>query len=117
MCKEQPCEASFAALQQHHGNAPISSAQVGIVFEFRHSFEELPTALVAFAPVLAIDAVANFTCLRQAAKSGLKCDAKIASCSMRTVAMNELEQLQSLALCRLDFRAQASARLFDTRKS
>jgi hypothetical protein len=101
-----------AGLEQHERNTPVTSAEIRIAFEFRHSFEEFPTALVAFTPVLAVNAVANLAGMGQTAQGGLEGKTKRASNSVRPVAVDDLEQLEALPLRRLDFRAQPGACLF-----
>lgn len=103
-----------AELKQDDRNASVTSPQVGVVFQLRRPFEQIPTALVAFTPVLAVNTVRDLARVHHTAQRRLKSDAKLASESVRPITVNDLEQFQPMALRTVDLRAQPGARLIDT---
>ena len=57
----------------------IAAPQIAVALQFRHLLEQFPCALVALAPVLAVDAVADFSLAGHLPQSRLQGDAQVAA--------------------------------------
>ena len=59
-------------LQHNDGDSAIAFAHIAIFFQFRKLLEHRPCVLVGFAPVLTINAGANFSTIGHLTQGGLQ---------------------------------------------
>jgi len=97
--------------EEDHGDAAIRAAEVGIAFEFRVEFQQLPSLGVGSGPIFAKDTGANSAVVLKFPQTFLDSDPKIAAHPAGAVAVDELKG-EAMGLTRdCEFALQLRERL------